>query len=262
MKTSVDIKAARWEMAKAAQKVYDDWDESDEDTYAGGGICHFIAEELVGVLDHHGIECQTVSSTSEVHVYAVAKVSDGVFVVDIPYDIYETGGGYSWKKRPDIRFAANDVTVSRVDSDPEEFFKYVDEDMTVLRFGTFLAEKMNEKTAAGTVKEFWDSKPVTKFQKDITAILDALKAGKLHPTQKEYDLKSLIPTQLVVNMKKVANKLDEPDDPEHPMVVMKDDNKNYLIDGHHRAVANMLRGKYRATCTRITAEDAASALAK
>jgi hypothetical protein len=139
-KTSADIKALRPELAKVAQKVYDDWDETDEDTYAGGGICHFIAEEMSGVLNDHGIDAQTVSSTSEVHVYVVAAVKDGVFVVDIPYGLYERGGGYSWHKLPDVTFEPGDVSVSRVDSDPAEVGKYLDEHAGPKRFLSFIAE--------------------------------------------------------------------------------------------------------------------------
>jgi hypothetical protein len=128
MKTSADIKALRPELARAAQTVYDDWDESDEDTYADGGICHFIAEAIVGVLDQHDIDAQTVSSMAEVHVYTVCAVKDGVFVVDVPYSLYETGGGYKWRKRPGVTFDASDVTLDRLDSDPKNIGQYVDED--------------------------------------------------------------------------------------------------------------------------------------
>ena len=37
------------EIAKVAQAVYDEWDEN-EDEYAGGGICHLIADEIVSLL--------------------------------------------------------------------------------------------------------------------------------------------------------------------------------------------------------------------
>jgi len=39
----------------AAQRVYNDWDENDRDTYAGGGICHIIADAICDVLGELGI---------------------------------------------------------------------------------------------------------------------------------------------------------------------------------------------------------------
>lgn len=108
------------------QKTYDDWDESDFDTYAGGGICHLIADEICGLLSDKNIECTTVSCSFEQHVYVAAKFSEGVYTIDIPYHIYETGGGFSWKKINGVKFDINHVVFYRASSDPDDFKNYVD----------------------------------------------------------------------------------------------------------------------------------------
>jgi hypothetical protein len=108
------------------QKTYDDWDEEDVDTYAGGGICHLIADDVCEILSNKGIECTTVSCSYEQHVYVAAKFSEGVYTIDIPYHIYETGGGYSWQKKNGIQFDTQDIVFYQASSDPDEFKNYID----------------------------------------------------------------------------------------------------------------------------------------
>lgn len=120
--TKADIIRLRPELAKAAQKVYDEWDEGKEEDLAGGGICQDIADAVVTVLDRHGIESSSVSaSVGDQHVYAVAKVQEGVFEVDIAPNTYEQGSGYNWKKIPGVVFDANDILISKIHDDPEKF---------------------------------------------------------------------------------------------------------------------------------------------
>ena len=109
------------------QKEYDDWDETNVDTYAGGGICHILADAICDVLGNNGIECTPVSSSHEQHVYVAGKFEEGIYIIDIPYHIYETGGGFSWKKIPNITFETGDVTFYRASSDPADWKNYTDE---------------------------------------------------------------------------------------------------------------------------------------
>lgn len=118
-------------LADAAQKIYDAWDVGEDecgDWQVGfGGICHLIADAMCDVLDDKNIQCSTVSSTSEVHVYVVGKFKEGVYTIDIDPYTYETGGGYNWKKIPDIELTEQDILVSRIDGDPSAFETYIDE---------------------------------------------------------------------------------------------------------------------------------------
>ena len=117
------------ELAVAAQKIYDEWDQ-DENGYCEmigeGGICQDIADAMADVLSNHNIECTTVSQTiGEQHVYVVAKTDDGIYSVDIPPYLYETGGGYCWKKIPDVEFTERYVVIDRLSSDPNDFDEYI-----------------------------------------------------------------------------------------------------------------------------------------
>lgn len=131
--SSAAIKALIPEFVKATQAQYDKWqiiDDDDigfQDEYAGGGICHLIADDLCSIMNSHGIYCATVSSTHEQHVYCVAQCSDGVFEVDVPYRNYETGGGFSWQRIDGITFDADYISIYRLDIDPAAFKNYVDE---------------------------------------------------------------------------------------------------------------------------------------
>jgi len=110
--------------ADKAQELYDQWDEEDIDTYAGGGICHLIADGIVNILNDkfpHYLSF-TISDSFEVHVYAaIAEITEDelenedsgayVYNVDIHHSIYETGGGYSWSKKQNVKFSPDDVSI-------------------------------------------------------------------------------------------------------------------------------------------------------
>lgn len=126
LKSIEDAKKLRPELIKAAQQVYDDWNEEDVDTYAGGGICHLIADEFCNILGEHGINCSTISSTHEQHVYVIAQVEEGVYSIDLHWSCYETGGGFCWKKIPNVVLHPDEITFYRNTSDPAEFKNYLD----------------------------------------------------------------------------------------------------------------------------------------
>jgi len=118
-------------LAHSAQEVYDEW-EQDENGYCDilgeGGICQDIADAMADVLINNGIECGTVSQESgEQHVYVVARTEDGVYNVDIPPYLYETGGGYCWKKIPDVEFDERYLVINRLSSNPDEYYDYIGE---------------------------------------------------------------------------------------------------------------------------------------
>jgi len=51
------IKSLLPKLAEVSQKEYDKWDEKNVDEYAGGGICHFIADEICDILNSKDIDC-------------------------------------------------------------------------------------------------------------------------------------------------------------------------------------------------------------
>lgn len=113
--------------AAIAQRVYDEWDESDVDTYAGGGICHFIAEALAVACGENRIEAVTVSCTQEQHVYVICQLADGVYALDIPYRLYEVGSMFSWKKIHGVQFAADFISWFCLDSNPANYEQYLED---------------------------------------------------------------------------------------------------------------------------------------
>jgi len=131
MKDLSFLNSLKNKIAQCGQSVYDDWyqDESGYDEVVGnGGICHLIADKIVDILYDNEIDCTTVSSSHEVHVYVVAKLEEGVFSIDIPYSFYETGGGYTWKKIPNKSFDDSVVYIDQISYDPNDFEKEYCED--------------------------------------------------------------------------------------------------------------------------------------
>lgn len=116
-------------IAMAAQKQYDQWAQDEEgydEELGSGGICHLIADDLADILNDVGVECSTVCDTSEQHVYLVCKFKEGVYSIDIPYHVYESGGGFTWKKKKDVKFDTSHVIIYPLDGNPRNFHKYID----------------------------------------------------------------------------------------------------------------------------------------
>ena len=128
LKTLSQLKAEIPKLLKAAQKQYDEWDQ-DEDGYdhevGSGGIYHLIVDAMLDVLND--FDATSLSLDSEVHVIGIVKLEEGVFELDVPYSLYEKGGGYTWKKIPNVVFEPSDIVISRISSDPEDFDEYTKE---------------------------------------------------------------------------------------------------------------------------------------
>lgn len=98
-------------MATAAQKIYDEWTEEDQ-----GGICDQIAQEISGVIASHieNIELDEYGHEGDDHAAVVVKRGEKSYLINIPHSIYETGGGYSWKKIPNVQFKPDDIIIVRL----------------------------------------------------------------------------------------------------------------------------------------------------
>jgi hypothetical protein len=129
MRTINDLISLSPQLAAAGQHEYNVWTQDDEgydEELGSGGICHLIADRMVGILSDEGFEAVSTHSEGigENHVWVTAQTAQGVVMVDIPPGVYETGGGYTWKKRPDIVFSPSDVLVDVIDRDPARFPEY------------------------------------------------------------------------------------------------------------------------------------------
>lgn len=98
LNNSINVKQLIPIILPKIQQEYDQWDETLVDEYANGGICHLIADQISTILWSHNIENTTYSSNFEQHVYCIVKVIEGIFDIDIPPSIYETGAAFTWKK--------------------------------------------------------------------------------------------------------------------------------------------------------------------
>lgn len=99
----------RQSIASAAQEVYDQWqqdNEGNDEVYGSGGICQDIAEAVAQVINNNTpFNTTTVSaSCGEQHVWCVSYTETEAYSIDIPYHVYETGSGYNWKKKKNVKF--------------------------------------------------------------------------------------------------------------------------------------------------------------
>ena len=106
-------------MAQAAQLIYDQWDQSGEegDLQSGfGGICDEISRAIGGVIVENipDVDITDGGQEGDDHAYLIAYNDTEAFAVDIPPNVYETGGGYSWQKVQSVRFKPNHVLIEPV----------------------------------------------------------------------------------------------------------------------------------------------------
>lgn len=106
-------------MAHAAQEVYDSWDqdESGDDPELGsGGICDRISAALASVVveDIEDIEVHEGGQDGDDHSWLIVMNRVEAYSVDIPPRVYETGGGYSWKKILGVVFKPDDITIDNI----------------------------------------------------------------------------------------------------------------------------------------------------
>lgn len=134
-----DLKSLTSEFVKAAQDIYDEWDEHP-DVYFGGGICHLIADAFVEIITDKFPQYTATTFTRDdiQHVETIVYNIDPdsldedideetdieTVMIDLNPYIYENGGGFSWTKIPDVEFDNEDITFYRTYTDR----KYIGED--------------------------------------------------------------------------------------------------------------------------------------
>ena len=116
--------------AQKAQEEYDSWlqdSEGYDEELGHGGICHLIAEPIADVIYSSIPYVEYAATTScdwEQHVYVSTYIlspeKEG-YVIDVPYSQYETGGGFTWKKIPEVKFDASYVTIREIDTDEIDY---------------------------------------------------------------------------------------------------------------------------------------------
>lgn len=111
----------RAELAMTAQHVVDQWQPGEDgwdERLGTGGICDEVARAMSEVLSSlEGVEIQEGGQEGDDHLYLVAYDADEAFAVDIQPGVYETGGGYSWKKIKNAKIGPGDVVIAELDRD-------------------------------------------------------------------------------------------------------------------------------------------------
>lgn len=116
--THSELLGHRQAIANLAQGIYNDWSQDgdgSDDVYGSGGICDAISGAIGEHLASHGFDVHEGSQEGDDHSWTMAVKGPDVFGVDIPHHIYESGGGYSWKKLPGVKFGPEHVHVFKID---------------------------------------------------------------------------------------------------------------------------------------------------
>lgn len=106
----------RPQMARAAQEIYNDWEQDDEGLdfqFGGGGICDQVSQAISSVISEHIPEVDTVDGGQEGddHSWIIVYNQIEAYHVDIPPGIYERGNGYKWQKIPNVIIQPNHVEI-------------------------------------------------------------------------------------------------------------------------------------------------------
>jgi ADP-ribose pyrophosphatase YjhB (NUDIX family) len=121
------LKLCSHNIARHAQQVYDAWDQNEtgeDEEYGGGGICDAISEQIIDIVlsaQPFPLNATEGGQEGDDHSWVVVYTDTEVYGVDIPHNLYERGGGYSWQKVPGVQFEASDVEIWKLDIDPAEF---------------------------------------------------------------------------------------------------------------------------------------------
>lgn len=107
----------------AAQKVYDDWDQDEygyDGNYGHGGICDDIADAIGEIVSKNTKYSLSLLHDSMINHTSVAVSNPDTreaYEIDInPYN-YEIGGGYTWRKIPNVKFNKSMVSIRPMDYD-------------------------------------------------------------------------------------------------------------------------------------------------
>lgn len=115
------LNAVRPLLARAAQKVYNQWQPDEEgfdEEYGSGGICDDIAYAMEDVISSYlkiSAEVEEGGHEGDDHAWLIVSKGQEAYGVNIPPGVYETGGGYRWYKRPGVRFSPGHVQIWAID---------------------------------------------------------------------------------------------------------------------------------------------------
>jgi hypothetical protein len=108
------LMALRPQMAQAAQQIYNSWTVDDDglDGDVGeGGICDEITNALGNVVSALDVEMLEGGQDGDDHSWLIVHNGREAYGIDIPCQVYERGGGYSWQKIPNVTITPQHVQI-------------------------------------------------------------------------------------------------------------------------------------------------------
>lgn len=116
------LQSIKQKMATAAQEVIDEWDQDEEgydEEIGTGGVCDQVSSAISGVISEAIPEAEFTDGgqDGDDHAFLIVYDDQESYAVDIPPRVYETGGGYSWKKIENAVVTADDIVIEKVDRD-------------------------------------------------------------------------------------------------------------------------------------------------
>jgi hypothetical protein len=87
--TTRDIQKLRPSLIREAQRLYNRWKASN-----GSGLCDEIAGKFDDIFERHGVEYMLCNKHYDQregrhHAFHVVKLDTGVYIVDLPFEVYE-----------------------------------------------------------------------------------------------------------------------------------------------------------------------------
>ena len=119
------LESLRYDMATKAQEIYDDWEQDSEGVsfeYGAGGICDEINRAISDIISSN-LEIDHLTEggqDGDDHSWSIVSFGEETYGVDIPHQIYESGGGYRWSKIPDVVFSPEMIEIFPMDL-PEDY---------------------------------------------------------------------------------------------------------------------------------------------
>ena len=112
-----ELEALRGELSKAANEILDEWEQDVDGVdmiYGSGGCCDAVARAMSSVLSIYGYDTSDGGQDGDDHAFVVVNDGKRAFAVDINPRVYETGGGYIWKKLEGAHILPKNIEIFEV----------------------------------------------------------------------------------------------------------------------------------------------------
>lgn len=120
-----DLFALRPQMAQAAQVIYNEWQQDADgidEEFGSGGICDQVNQAISDLISERIPVAFVIEGgqAGDDHSWAIVRRGSETYGVDLTACAYESGGGYSWKKKPDVTITPDMIAIFPVDM-PEDY---------------------------------------------------------------------------------------------------------------------------------------------